>query len=144
MPDAIHYAAMQAIKTRIDALALGVTSEICWLPRHKQGDPTLIAICPVNAESFPGVMTSTDDIGLPIAVVVMDPSNQDRTLNINRNLLWREQILSALRYQRLDGVPEVYMLVPEPALIVDPGRFDDANLTFSPLFFRAMTRTVRG
>jgi len=143
--ESILYRAMNAIATRITALSLtDATIRVRWLPRHKQDDGTLIVICPVNAENFPGVMTSTDDIGLPIAVVIIDPSNQGLAVNLNRNLLWRERILSALRMQRLAGVPEGMYLQPEPAMIINPGAFDDGNITFSPLFFRLITRTVRG
>ncbi len=142
---AMLYRAMVSAKNRVDGLALGVTTSVRWLPRKQMSsEGTIIAITPVNSETFPGIMNATDDIGLPFAVVVMDPSNQDPTLNLNRNLLWRERILSALRYQRLAGVAEGYICNPEPAMIVNPGMFDAENLTFSPLFFRLITRTVRG
>ncbi len=141
---AMLYRAMVAAKTRVDGLALGVTASVRWMPRKKIAEGTIIAVCPVNSESFPGYLTSTDDIGLPFAVVILDPSNQDPTINLNRNLLWREKILSAIRYQRLAGVAEGYICNPEPAMIVHPGMFDAENLTFSPLFFRLITRTVRG
>ncbi len=141
---AMLYRAMVAAKVRVDGLALGVTTSVRWMPRKKIDEGTIIAVCPVNSETFPGVMTTQDDIGLPFAVVVMDPSNQDPTLNLNRNLLWRQRILSALRYQRLAGVAEGFIVQPEPAMIVNPGMFDAENLTFSPLFFRLITRTVRG
>jgi hypothetical protein len=142
---AILYRIMQAISTRITALTLtGATIKVRWLPRHQVGDGTVIVICPVNSENFPGTLTSTDDIGIPVAVVLMDPNNQDLSLNLNRNLLWRQRILSALRWQRLAGVSEVMYLAPEPATILNPGVLDGSSLAFSPLFFRAMTRTTRG
>ncbi len=142
---AMLYRAMVAAKTRVDGLVLGVTTSVRWMPRKRVHDEgTIIAVCPVNAESFPGYLTTQDDIGLPFAIVVMDPSNQDPTLNLNRNLLWRQKILSAIRYQRLAGVAEGYICNPEPAMVVNPGMFDAEGLTFSPLFFRLITRTVRG
>jgi hypothetical protein len=138
---------LSAAKTRIDALALsGLTAvDVRWLPRAKPGDTwPLIAVCPVHAETFPGVMTQTDDIGVPFLVCIMDAQNQNPTANLNRNSLWREKILSALRYQRLAGVPEAYIVQPEPAEIINPGLFDGQNLFFSALLFRATTRTLRG
>lgn len=145
--EAMLYRALGAIKTRIDALTLSPTPtvDVRWLPRAKNGDEyPLIAVTPVSSESFPGIMTTQDDIGLPVAVTILDALNQDPTLNLNRNALWRQTILSALRYQRLAGVPEGYILNPEPGMIVSPGMFDAQNLLFSPLFFRLITRTVRG
>lgn len=146
--EAMLYRALNSIKNRIDGLALSgsPTVSVRWLPRVRQGGETLplIAVTPIGAESFPGVMTATDDIGLPIAVTIMDGQNQDPTLNLNRNALWRERILSALRFQRLADVPEGFILNPEPAMVVHPGAFDSQNLFFSPMFFRLITRTTRG
>ena len=144
---AMLYRALAAIKTRIDGLSLSgsPTVSIRWLPRAKPGDTfPMIHITPVGGESFPGVLTATDDIGLPVAVTIVDNQNQDPTANLNRNALWREKILSALRFQRLAGVAEGYILNPDPGMIVNPGMFDSQNLFFSPLFFRLLTRTTRG
>lgn len=139
--------ALDAAVTRVSGLALPGSPAVSkrWLPRVKPGDSLpIIAVTPVGGESFPGGLTTQDDIGLPIAVTIMDAANQDPTANLSRDTLYREKILSALRYQRLAGVSEAYILNPEPGMIVNPGMFDDKNLIFSPLFFRLITRTQRG
>lgn len=139
--------ALDAAVTRVQGLNLSGSPAVSkrWLPRAKNGDTfPLIAVTPVGSESFPGVLTTQDDIGLPFAVTAIDKANQDPTANISRDLLWRQQILSAFRYQRLAGVPEGTIVQPEPMMIVNPGMFDDKNLIFSPLFFRLITRTERG
>jgi hypothetical protein len=146
---AMLYRACEAIRLRVVGLNLsGVTTNVIkkWLPRQLPTVDTLpaVLICPVGAEDFPGVMTNTDDIGLPILVAILDKQNQDLTANQNRNLLWRQQILSALRFQRLAGVAEAYTVKPVPSNVVDLSMFLDQNLFFSPLLFKVVTRTTRG
>lgn len=140
--------ALDAAVLRIQGLNLAGSPTVSkrWAPRRVSPTETLplIAVTPINAESFPGVMTATDDIGLPFAVTILDAANQDPTANISRDTLWRERILSALRFQRLAGVAEAYIVQPESSEIFNVPAFDNANLVFSPLFFRVMTRTVRG
>jgi hypothetical protein len=146
---AILDAALDAVVLRIRGLNLsGISSgQISkrWLPRVTPADAfPMIHVTPFGGETFPGVMTATDDTGLPIATTIVDGQNQDPTANLSRNAFWRETILAALRYQRLAGVPAAYILVPEPGTIVNPAIFDAQNLFFSPLFFRLITRTPRG
>lgn len=139
--------ALDAAVIRVTGLSLSGSPAVDkrWLPRSKPGDTfPFIAITPVGGESFPEVMTATDDIGLAFAVTIVDKANQDPTANITRDTLYRENILSALRYQRLAGVPEGYIVHPESAQVINPGLFDAQNLIFSPLFFRLITRTQRG
>lgn len=118
-----------------------------WYPRSLVNavDPIpQITATPIGAEDFPGGMLATDDIGLPFAVTIIDAQNQGVTTNFTRNLQWRESILSALRYQRLAGVPEVYIVKPEPAAIFSLPIAQQQNLSYSTLVFRAVTRTERG
>ena len=123
-----------------------------WLPRGEDGVDVfpLITVCPAGPENYEKMMSNagaglqgTDDIGIAILVAIVDKQNHDFTANLARNLNWRWQIISALRYQSLAGVPEVRICYPEPAFILDPGLFD-ANFFYSPMVFRFITRTVRG
>ncbi len=117
-----------------------------WYPRALQSTDPLpqITVTPIGAENFPGGMLATDDIGIPFAVTIIDAQNQAVTANFSRNMIWRETILSALRFQRLAGVREVYLVNPEPAAIFSLPVAQQQNLSYSTLVFRAMTRTVRG
>lgn len=145
----------EAARDRIRDLGLsGISSSSIvsgqWYPRALRSptatpDPLpQIAVTPIAAEDFPGGLLATDDIGLPFAVTIVWAQNQAQTANFTQMLLWRESILSALRYQRLAGITEVNIVNPEPAAIFSLPAAHNGNLGYSTLAFRAVTRTIRG
>jgi hypothetical protein len=151
MPASLPERVYEAMRDRIRGLSLsGIDSANIvsgqWYPRALADvDPApQIVVSPIHAESFPGGMNSTDDIGIPAAIVIIDKLNQKVQENFSRNMTWRWSILSALRYQRLTGITEVYTVNPEPSEIFSQSMAKQFNLYVSTLVFRAMTRTVRG
>lgn len=103
-----------------------------------------IVVCPIGMSDFQVVMTGQDDIGLPVLVAIQAVKNASFSDNPERELLWREQVLSALRYQRLTGIEEIVQCLPAPAPIYDVSLFANDNLWYSPLYFKYVTRTLRG
>jgi hypothetical protein len=80
---------------------------------------------------------------VPVAIIAIDKQNQDYTANQTRNLLWRQQLLRAFRFQRLSGVDEIINCVPGQQSIVDKAAFD-ANLFVTLVTLRFISREPRG
>ena len=116
-----------------------------WLRRKLEtaGQAPQIQVVPIDGESFPGMLTAVDDVGYPVAIIAVDKQNQDYTANQTRNLLWRQQLLRAFRFQRLSGVNEIINCVPAQQSIIDKAAFD-ANLFVSLVTLRFISREPRG
>jgi hypothetical protein len=86
-----------------------------------------------------------DDVHYDVLATILDRDNQEPTLqaNLDRHLLWRQQIARAFRNQRLSGVPEVIDASVEPA----DGLVSEAwkrELMASGLLLRFTSREKRG
>jgi len=116
-----------------------------WLRRKLEtaNQVPQIQVVPVDGENFPGTLTGLDDVGYPVAIIAVDKQNQDYTANLARNLLWRQRILRAFRFQPLSGVGEIINCLPDRQVIVDKAAFD-ANLFVSLATFRFISREPRG
>jgi hypothetical protein len=92
---------------------------------------------------MPGGTNSTDDVGYPVYVGFLT-----RTLNQQETqpeeLLWREQVSRALRYQRLPGVSEVMTCEVEPDVIVTAEGSEGLLFQAGALTFRFLCREPRG
>ncbi len=147
----IHKACLDAYVTRIQGLGLsGILSSSVdsrWLPRVWEDIDTLafprIMVSPVGTEQPKDVMSTRDDIELPVLVSIVDKQNQDYVANQDRNLLWREKIASAFRHQRLVGVQSILTTDVEYQPVVDPANFQK-NLFYSSILFRPRSRQTRG
>lgn len=140
---------LTAVVQQIQALNLSGIQSINivrkWLRRKLEtaGQVPQIQVVPVDGESFPGMLTAVDDVGYPVAIIAIDKQNQDYTANLTRNLLWRQQLLRAFRFQRLSGVDEIINCVPGQQSIVDKAAFD-ANLFVTLVTLRFIGREPRG
>lgn len=152
--ESIHTRCLAAVQARIRLLALeGVaTSQVVIekVPTGRSlagGTPLpAVVITPQRAAMPPAAGTNgADDVHYDVLVAIYDRDNQDPTLRVNldRHLLWRQQIARAFRNQRLAGVPEVINSEVEPA----EGLLDEAwqrELMASALRLRFTCRETRG
>lgn len=118
--------------------------------RSTPGDlqpPFVIVSFPVGAvETFEPGTNDRDDLGYPILVTFAMGSNQDLEAgeDFANFITWRERVMRRFRFQRLDGVPEVFFCRVEPQLILDADLFFDKNLDVGTILFRFISREVRG
>lgn len=145
---------MESVQTGIVSLNLSGISSVNvierWLPRVlkdvEAASLPKVIICPWDRESFPGILTGKDDIGIPIIVVFVASQNQDNSANIDRNSQWRWATISYFRFQAPAGVSTsygVYNCVPEVDVQVDSSWFLK-GLYVSAFALRFITRTPRG
>ena len=134
---ALTNAAYQAVSDRCgQAIAQGVATlnltdiqavniNRKWLPKKLEGlDPTpQVQVVPVGGEGFPGTLTGQDDITYDHVVLFIDNQAKDFVKNMSRNLLWREQVLSHFRFQRLAGVNESVIVEPGQQTIINAEAF---------------------
>lgn len=142
---------LNAVQVRLQGLNLpGIASSSIvtrWIARRTpKVDPLpCVAVAVWGAENFPSMLTNRDDIGYPVAIALLDgPTGGDDRANLTRDLLWREKVLSAFRYQKLAGVPSVYNAVPEPAATIDTTRYVGSGEICSLLVIRFIARLPRG
>lgn len=136
--------------TTITALQLsGLTSDKIidgWLPTKFQGispAPPSCWVAPFGAETYPGRLNDKDDVGYPVVVLLIDAADRESRRNFRRNLIWRERISRALRYDAPAGISEVFWTDINPDTIVNPDAWRD-GLWASALLFRFISREERG
>ena len=139
----------EAVATRIRSLGLSGLDSVNvrkkWTPRKLPAQSgRAVFVCPGEGESFPEVMTGTDDVDLPVTVGIVCPIGDDETADLERIELWRQKIIRSLINQRLDGVPQVIKAVPSSARIFDQGAFTQAKQAVGTLGFRFRVRLTRG
>ena len=140
-----------AVKETIDGLTLsGITTAKAvaeWYPkilREMTPQPPAILVAPFASEDYPNTgVNDEDDVGYPVIVVIVDAINAQSSTSMNRDLLWREQISRVFRFQRLAGVPEVYISQIAPDVVVNPDAYAN-NLLVSAVLFRFVSREPRG
>lgn len=147
----VHYRILNAVAARV--AAIGFTS---WLPSNKifvrwasgrqsiskDGTPA-VYVCPIGQESYIDVVLNRDDIGYPVAILLVDLLQNNAILNLARGLDFRARVAKSLRNQRLPDVPEVYLANIYPDVICDPGAYA-ANVLVSAVVFRFFIREGRG
>jgi hypothetical protein len=118
-----------------------------WWPKILKGMdpvPPAVLVAPFAAEDYPPTgVNDQDDVGYPVVVVLVDKLNNDSAANMTRDLLWRERISRAFRFQRLAGVPEIYNSAIQPDVVVHPDAYAH-GLLVSTLLFRFVSREDRG
>jgi hypothetical protein len=103
-----------------------------------------IAVTPAHLpEAIDGRLTGKDDVGYPVQVLIIDRAAPYQQGLADTYKLWRQQIIRAIRFQRLVTVPQVMKVVPEPQAILDwqPSKLD---YVYSAVVFRAVNRETRG
>src|SRR5262249_27966541 len=126
--ESLHLRCLAAAQARIRALALdGLASDrvvIMKVPLERPlvgadglGLPAIVLSPRHEASPASEGTNAQDDVRHDVLVAIFDRDNQEPTLaaNLDRHLLWRQQIARAFRNQRLSGVPEVINATVEPA-----------------------------
>jgi hypothetical protein len=152
--ESIHARCLTAVQARIRLLALTDLSNarvvIEKLPMARKlatgvGLPAVV-LSPHRAAMPPTAGTnSLDDVHYDVLVTIVDRDNQEPSLqqNLDRHLLWRQQIARAFRNQRLSGVPEVIDAAVEPAEGLSEESWKRELMT-SALLLRSTSREARG
>jgi len=109
-----------------------------------------------------GGTNERDDIGYPVGILMFDtdrqdtgdglpadamPGTQDEAFRFDEKLSWRQRIIKAFNNQRLTlsaGHPNVHRCTIEPADIVRPTDWLEANLWIGQFVIRCWTREFRG
>lgn len=116
------------------------------LPRQDEElDPLpQILVAPAGSELQLGILTTTDDIGYPVATVIVARSNQDFKNNLEQFLTWRWVIFKAFRNQPLVVAGwNVFTCQAFPDVVIDPELFNH-NYFYSGILFRFSNREQRG
>jgi hypothetical protein len=146
---AVHDLIMDCVQERIRSLNLTdiPANQIFkrWFPRVIEGAETLplVMMSPTLRETYPVRLLNQDDVGYPVVVCIVAKQNLGESVEMNRNLLWRERIAKALRSQRLPGVLSVLTCEIEYDTVAD----EDAALKqhfLSAIVFRFVNREDRG
>jgi hypothetical protein len=153
---ALHARCLDAVQARIRTLALAdlendhVIVQKFPLERNVTGPGGVglpaIVVSPRRAAMPPTVGTNHfDDVHYDVQVSIFDRDNQEPTLeaNLDRQLLWREQIARAFRNQRLVGVPEVINAEVDPTDELSQDGWKH-QLMISTLLVRFTSRETRG
>lgn len=152
--ESIHTRCLNAVQARIRLLALdGLASQRVVIEKVPAGRnltagvglPAVILSPHRAAMPAAAGTNSLDDVHYDVLVAIFDRDNQEPTLeaNLDRHLLWRQQIARAFRNQRLAGVPEVINSEVEPA----EGLLEEAwkrELMTSAVLLRFTSREMRG
>ncbi len=152
--ESVHTRCLEAAQARIRMLNLeGLENEqvlIEKLPtnRHLPSEVALpaIVLSPTRATMPVEAGTnSMDDVRYDVLVTIFDRDNQEPSLveNLERHLLWRQQIARAFRNQRLPGVPEIIQTEVEPDESVHERSWKRELMT-SMVRLRFISREVRG
>jgi hypothetical protein len=152
--ESIHTRCLAAVQARIRLLALdGLESQRVVIEKVAAarnmsagiGLPAVILSPHRAAMPAQAGTNSLDDVHYDVLVAILDRDNQEPTLaaNLDRHLLWRQQIARAFRNQRLPGVPEVINAEVEPP----EGLLEEAwkrELMTSAVLLRFTSRETRG
>jgi hypothetical protein len=148
--DAVHQRILDAVQAKIELLALETEAgEALRVKQYKSEFlealtfPCVVLTSQNLAETMPGGTNATDDVGYPVYVGFLT-----RTLNRQETqpeeLLWRERVSRALRFQRLPGVPEVMTCQVEADVVFTAEGSEGLLFQAGALTFRFLTREPRG
>ena len=138
------------LKTAVDSLLLTdlPAAKVIkrWYPgefKGKSPEAPSVQICPFGSEDIPGVLNNTDDVTYPVILVTIDRVDGESAGNLTRDLLWREKISRAVRFQVPAGISEVYMTDLAPEVLVHPDLWE-MGIVASGLVFLYRSRERRG
>lgn len=145
-----HYDCAVAVRTKLRTKTFpGLPSvqaiDIRALPTGQERLEQLpfIAIAFWGAEEEVGTLVNTDDILLPVAVVLIAASNRDYQANLERYTGWRQTFYDAFRNQRLPDVSSILTCQSEPDLVIDKDAFSSLYF-YSGVLHRFLDRRTRG
>jgi hypothetical protein len=153
--NAMHYDILVGVQARIQSIGLsGITNASVVVSKIEDRKiwsltgislPAVI-ITPTIERSNPreGV-TSADTVTYGVRVTMLEKDNQEPTgtANLNRHLLWKEQIRKAFQNQALTGVASVYHGYVDPVDCIIPAAYAQ-NLMATTLLLRFSVRESRG
>lgn len=149
--EGMHYRILKDVEVVVNSLNLVPNTFVVkkWLPHVDENQsvktPAIIISPYPSPEAFPGLLTGKDDISYPTLVsIVTEKQPLDYTANLNRNLMWREKIMSAFRFQALPGVHEVFNCIPQPLAIIEPAVFHLTDYMYHGCVFQFIARQLRG
>lgn len=105
--------------------------------------PSVICTAEGVQETQDVIMSTTDDVGYPIRVMILDRVDPKDHARLRVYEMWRERIAKAFRHQQLMGVVESKICTIEPYVIVEPTQ-KHYQFFASGLVIRCMTRHTRG
>lgn len=146
--DAVLVQSWDAIIARFQQL------ELSGIPRHriyKQHQlqlldsmefPCVVVCLEDGTEQEAAGTNETDDIGYPFKVVILDRED-DYEAWFAKRMLWRQQLMRAVRHQKLTGVTLVHTVRVTPLVILGE-KPEDADIFWSAFEARPEAREPRG
>lgn len=151
MANSTYMKILEAVQDVIQGLSLTDIDDasviVVKVPSQRKGAlPALpgVVICPFNAKGVDANAgtNASDDIEYPVLIATIAASNQDPTSNMDRELLWHEQILSAFINQRLTGVTTVMRCTVSPQDTFNPAAWF-AGYDAGGMILRFLSRELR-
>jgi hypothetical protein len=147
MSDALHQQILDAYEATLATLDLGgtqgriyqtMTFNDAWAANVTF--PCLV-LAPVGTEQVLSGTSSTDEIGYPVTVRIVDRQSSE-TQQLGDYLLWLQTIRDAFHNQRLARVDEVYWSEFQSSPIPEPG-LEAYQIISMPRIFQVRTRWIR-
>lgn len=114
----VYYDCLTGIQTLIrDANISGIDDSsvvIRKLPWVRGVDVPCVIICPID-DTNKWVNNNEIEIGYGVHIVMVQASNQDLDSYHDTFLYWRDQIIAAIRDDKLSGVSEIINVTIEPS-----------------------------
>jgi hypothetical protein len=138
---------LDAVVTKLKAMSLtGITTanidkqKLPWnLERITEG----VYVSPVR-ETSSEANNIKDDVRYGVQITMFSASNKDLTTNLDRLLLWRQEISWAFRSQAMPGMlAQVFDVTLEPGPVIDIGAWKE-QFDASTLVLRCRSRESRG
>ena len=117
-----------------------------WYPgnfKNVDGSLPMAQVCAFGAEEYPGTLNNTDDVTYPVLFLIIDAADRESTKNLTRNLLWRERMSRAVRFQAPAGIQTVYYTDIAPDVFINPQAWEDGR-AIQALLFKYRSRERRG
>jgi len=153
MASSIHSTLLEAAQTAVQDLNLTGISDsnvvILQAPVDRaQWLPALpgIVIAPIGVETFGAGTNASDDIGYPVAIVILAAANQDQTTSRDARLYWRELIVNQFIENRMPVSltnATLFNQTIEGLPIVDAQAWFGSNLFVSGIVVRCHVRKAR-
>jgi hypothetical protein len=107
--------------------------------------PTVIVSPTGESERYLGGPVGRDDVGYPVAVMLLQSTADDVEATRARYLRWRQRVERALHNGKWDErVPEVYTVTVEPAAAIDTGVVSEDRVRLGMLTAVCVARMSRG
>lgn len=147
----LHYRCMTSAQSIVNMLTLTGLSTVVlrrfpWVRAEEEANKPMVIIAHPGSETMrPNEGTNQrDDVGYPVLVAVYDRDAQANDSDLDKYLLWRQQLARSFRHNtELPALPEITRTIVEPGRIVEPAEYVNGVL-YSPLLVRFISREPRG